>query len=45
MDHETFVTHRREDGSFQMLKEHLAGTALRAEAFVGTSARRGREFG
>ena len=33
MEWETFVTHRREDGSFQALKEHLEGVASRAEAF------------
>ena len=33
MERKTFVTHRREDGSFQGLKEHLEGVALRAETF------------
>ena len=31
---EQFVTHRREDGSFQLLKEHLEGVARLAEQFA-----------
>ena len=34
MERERFVTHRREDGSFQGLREHLEGVALRAEKFA-----------
>lgn len=34
MERGTFVTHRREDGSFQMLRAHLAGVAQRAETFA-----------
>lgn len=47
MDERTFVTHRREDGSFQMLKAHLKGVALRAEAFAGEfgSPREGARVG
>ena len=32
---EQFVTHRREDGSYQLLKEHLEGVARLAEQFAG----------
>ena len=31
---EQFVTHRREDGSYQLLKEHLEGVARLAEQFA-----------
>ena len=31
-----YVTHLREDGSYQLLKEHLEGTATRSAKFAAS---------
>ena len=31
-----YVTHLREDGSYQLLKEHLEGTAMRSAKFAAS---------